>query len=520
MSKQNRLMIIGITILGILVIGATFAIWLVSDKQTGYNKITAGCVNISFNNGNGTLSFENAAPMSDEDGLELTGYTFTLRNNCNSEVSYLLNLDLFNVANQTNLSTSEIKLAIDNKVPRKIAYYDDTAKNSASAYGAKTLTSGKLAARTSETHTVKMWVDVNTTTQNAVFSNRLFVMASPNLTVPELASDDCFIMDPSDSGLIRYYLAASPSCPDNVIVPNTINGNAVTYVDRGAFLDGNVITWERSDGNGLDVVVIDEDNYDDIEDVITYLFDNSISNKGVIGLSSIDTYNIYKLSEYTDWDDLIADYDWYPTHNQCVDSGCGTGYEVLNVPTDNVNLASLYNQFIDVDIDIIIAYARTNGRSLWDQDSSAVNHYIESIDFSKCLSLEGFDSDIAFKDDNLERVEFPNNPLMYFESNAFCYAGLNSLYLPTYDVTVGNTAFLYNNITHLELYGSDSFIIGRSSFANNQISSLVVNSDISFGMSINNSQKPFRDNPLTSSGITIGYNINNTVGDFIDINNP
>ncbi len=513
-------MIVWVTVLGILLIGATFASWLVSRKQTNFNTLNSSCVDISFTNGSGTISFQNTAPITDEQGLNQTGYTFTIRNNCDTEMPYQLNLDIFNVANQTNLTTSEIKLAVDNYVPRKIVYFEDTAKGDKTATGAKNLISGKIAAKSSETHTVKMWVDENTTTQNAVFSNRLFVMASPNLTVPEVASEDCFIMNADEPEAVDYYMSARPDCPNNVIVPSSINGTPIERLNNRSFIDVNVLTWYHSDTDMVDVIVLDEENYNTISNTITYLFDTSIADNGYIGESNTANYTIYKFSEYPNWDSYLEEHSYgYMTHD-LIDGGGATKFKAFNIPLD-YDLQDLYDQFADKDIDVISANPRGN-RSIASTSPEDVPHYLESIDLSRCTSLEAIEAYVAFYNLNLTKVEFPNNTTLPYSDTfdftdySFAYNHLNQVFLPIKTGYVG-LAFQHNDITHLELYSTETIKLKSNAFRYNQIASLEVNSTVGFSGSISNTNKPFRDNPLTAAGITIGYNSTNTVGDFIAV---
>ena len=523
MSKRNKLMIIWVAVLSILVIGATFASWLITNKQTNFNTINSSCINVSFGSGNGSISLQNTAPMTDAQGLATTGYTFTLRNNCNTEVAYQLNLDIFNVANQTNLSSSELKLAIDNYVPRKVVYFDDTAKGDSSASSAKNLISGTIPAKTSETHTVKRWVDENTTTQNAVFSNRLFVMASPNLTVPEVASDDCFIMDQSDPGRILFYL--SGYCPNNVIIPNEINGEPVTSVARSAFWDTNVITWYDQDNLTVDLIVLDEANYNDISNTLSHWLDDSLErNGGIIMNAEATAYNIYKRSEYTNWDTLVENYDWQDyILNDSLDS-LFTGMYVkrLNIPL-NPDFEELFDSSIrDIDVvDFLSADAR-NVNSIWHEDlnnqgSFAVSYYLESIDFSRCLSLETMEALVAYGNDNLTKVEFPNNSTFSFDNMSFASNSLTQAFIPTNTTNLKN-AFYDNDITHVELYSTNTLVLnGPNAYYNNPVTSLTVNSTVTFSPNITSTRKPFINTPLTAAGITIGHNSTNTVSDFINV---
>ena len=522
MSKKNKLLVIGICALTLLLIGTSFAVWLVRQKQSTFNTITAGCIDITFTNGTGTLSFQNAAPITDAQGLALTGYTFTVRNNCNSEVSYLLNLDLFNVDNQTNLTTDNIKLAIDNKVPRKLTFYDDIAKNDTNAYGAKTLTTGTLAGKASESHTVKMWVDENTTTQNAVFSNRLFAQAGPDLTVPQVANDDCFIMD--GNGKILVYKTGY--CPNDVIIPNVIQGQTVNGIRAGAFVDSNVITYYDQDTN-VDFIILDEKNYNAIVDKLTYLIHLQLDNEGYYDSGVPTTYAFYKASEYEHWDDITYDPNIVLGMMDFLD-GQSTGNYVhrLNIPI-TVNDGSLEEQdsgnsywwtpyYIVENIGDYTIFDMENLNDGLGYEITGVEpeRYLHSIDFSRCTQLNEIGGESIAFNKNLVRIDLPNNTSFNrIRDFAFTSNGLTEFFIPTYTRIIDGNALYENNLTYIELYSANPLTIKDYAFSYNNITSLVVNSTITVNSS-HDIYKPFAQNPLQLSGVTIGHNSTNVATDF------
>ena len=519
MKKKNKLMIIGICLLTLLLVGTSFATWLIRKKQTTFNKITAGCIDITFTNGNGTLNLQNAAPITDSQGLALTGYTFTVRNNCNSEVSYLLNIDLFNVANQTNLTTDNIKLAIDNKVPRRLTYYDTATVNDNSAYGAKTLSTGTLAGKASETHTIKMWVDENTTAQNAVFSNRLFIQAGPSLTVPQVAADDCFIMD--GNGKILVYKTAY--CPNDVIIPNEIQGQTVTRIGAGAFVDSNVISVFDEDTN-VDFIVLDEDNYTTIVNKITYLINLSLNTDGYYDSGSSTTYAFYRASEYEHWDDITYDPNVVFGMMDFLDgSSSGNFVHRLNIPitvndgsvevADSGNTMWWTPYYIIENIGDYTIFEIDDIRQALGKDEINVEpeHYLHSIDLSRCTQLNYIDGKAIIYNDNLVRIELPNNTsFSRIYDFAFIKNGLTEFFVPTYTSRIDDSALSSNNLTYIELYSANSLTLGGHVFSDNNISSLVVNSTVT----TNAQNKPFANTSLQSSGITIGHNSTNVASDF------
>ena len=508
MNKKVRFLTIGLIAVLILTISSTLAGWVVNEKQTNYNNIKAGCINLSFSSGTGSLTLQNATPMTDSQGLNLTGYTFTVKNNCNSEVSYLLNLDMFNVAGSTNLTAGEIKLAIDNQVPRKLSMYDNTAKNDNTAYGAKNLYSGKLAAKSSDTHTIKMWVDESVVSQNAVFSNRLFTMANPNLTVPVVPDDDCFIMD--GNGTILMYKTAL--CPNKIIVPNVIQNQTVTGIGYSAFVDANVLTVYHDDIDTLDFIILDEEHYSTISSILTAIIQKDMNDNGAIE-GNIANYAIYQASTYANWNDFDPSIlGFIGTIDDFTGQSTGVNSHRLNVPLD-----------LDVDefwdcwgVFFEEALATDIGDTYGMYQSQLLPYeperYLEYIDLSRCTSLTSLECNAINGNYNLTNVELPNNSTFEIKSEALYLNGLTKAFIPTHATTIGSRAYKDNAISYVELYSTNNLSIDTDAFLNNNISNLVVNSTVT------TIGKPFNNNQLTSAGITIGYNSTNTASDFITIN--
>ena len=520
MNKKVKLLIIGTILVAIIGISSSLALWVIDKKQTSFNAIKTGCIDLSFSNGSGTLSLENTLPITDADGLNLTGYTFTVRNNCNGEIAYLLNLDLFNVSEGTNLTTDEIKVAVDNKVPRRLSLYEDTTVGDADAYGAKTLYAGKLGAKESDTHTIKMWVDESSIKENAYFSNRLFTMANPNLTVPEVANDDCFIMD--GNGKILMYKTAY--CPSKVIIPSTIQNQTVTGVAEGAFRDANVVTIYNSSEQKVDFVILDETNYDTLESIINGIVNLDVQNNGGVEHGLVPNYAIYKSSEYSNW----SSFNPGLLNNQYQDEKIdGSLYNVsnshrLNIPLDlDANdyynaLNSSQNGFIaytfDTNYNCSSCYYSGNGPT-----NNLIAHYLESIDFSRCTSLQSLDQYAIAYNGSLTTVEIPNNSGFTFENSCLTYNNINRALIPTGASAIKTSAYNHNNISYVELYSTNSLALYPSAFENNNVSNLVVNSNIDVSNVVGYTL-PFANNPLISTGIVIGLNSNNTAADFINVN--
>ena len=78
MNKKTKVAIIGVIALVLVTIGASYAYWLITRTQQGENVITTGCLDITLN-GSGDITLSNQIPMSDEEGMKLMPYTFTVK---------------------------------------------------------------------------------------------------------------------------------------------------------------------------------------------------------------------------------------------------------------------------------------------------------------------------------------------------------------------------------------------------------------------------------------------------------
>ena len=92
-NKKVVYTIIGIVSVLLVALAVTYAYWLVTKTQTGENEITAGCLDISISGEKNDIELTNQFPMSDEDGMKLVPYEFTVTNNCNTSVDYQIALE-------------------------------------------------------------------------------------------------------------------------------------------------------------------------------------------------------------------------------------------------------------------------------------------------------------------------------------------------------------------------------------------------------------------------------------------
>jgi len=190
-NKKITIAILSVIVLVLVMIGITYAYWLVTRTQTKENVISTGCIDINLTNEANDIVLTSQYPMSDEEGMELVPYTFTISNTCNNSVNYEIALESMGTEENV-LSDSTIKAVLNENVPRKLAYYDVVDPTVAEAYESHALEAGTLEGSgdegASKTYNLRLWVDANAdiSEMNKTFASKISVTASnkePNLSI-------------------------------------------------------------------------------------------------------------------------------------------------------------------------------------------------------------------------------------------------------------------------------------------------------------------------------------------------
>ncbi len=91
-KKYIIISVIVISISIIALIGTSYALLTMSIEGEKEISLTAGILKVDFSEGN-NINLDNAAPMSDTQGLKTTPYTFTITNTGNIDAYYHISLE-------------------------------------------------------------------------------------------------------------------------------------------------------------------------------------------------------------------------------------------------------------------------------------------------------------------------------------------------------------------------------------------------------------------------------------------
>ncbi len=174
-------------VLAIGMFGVSFALWSLSVPQTTTNTFTSGCLKLTLTDDTSkkAINLSNQYPISDGDAAKLTPYSFTITNNCSTEESYQVDLNIMNTstldANYVKYQYDSTSAAILGQATASSVY--NNFGGSLKALSAKRLSTGTIVGNGTQTHTLKLWIDANTplneSTQSKQFDAKIVVIATP-----------------------------------------------------------------------------------------------------------------------------------------------------------------------------------------------------------------------------------------------------------------------------------------------------------------------------------------------------
>ena len=217
------LMVISILLIGSIIIGTSYSMWVKTAIQKEQNIVNSSCFDIEFTESS-DINLTNAIPISDEAGLKKKPYTFTLKNTCNMNSKVTIALD---VLSTSTMSSSAIKTSLTkgNKsgTPTLLTSLDKKADVDISgAKEAYILGTDIIGANNSKSYSLYLWMDEAVTVAEASksFSSKVVIVNTateeePPLTLAEkvaaLATTDTTQIATDDPDNNIRYIGANPN---------------------------------------------------------------------------------------------------------------------------------------------------------------------------------------------------------------------------------------------------------------------------------------------------------------------
>ena len=265
------LMVISILLIGSIIIGTSYSMWVKTTIQKEQNIVDSSCFDIEFTESS-NINLTNAMPISDEAGLKKKPYTFTLKNTCNNNSKVSIALD---VLNTSTMSSSAIKTSLTkgDKSGRPKLLTSLDKKDEVDISGAKEayiLGTDIIGANKSKSYSLYLWMDEAVTIAEASksFSSKVVIVNTATEEevpleklvneVTTLAATDItnFATDDPDNNI--RYIGANPN--------NYVYFNCSDYSNQS---DSTCEKWRiigvfknmtKSDGSKEDLVKIIKDD--------------------------------------------------------------------------------------------------------------------------------------------------------------------------------------------------------------------------------------------------------------------
>ena len=211
-KKNNKFILIflGILLTLSVLIGISYAYYMVTASQTNKNRLASSCISISLTNEKNDITLNNAYPITDSEGKKLTPYQFTITNTCNIFISYNVNLEMLE---GTDLSADYIKTMVNSEAPYILSSLDSASTTIDKSTESRTLAQGSLGSNDSVDYSLRLWMDENTPlndeTQDKSLISKIVVVAQPSTYKP---SD--YVTTLHDAILVNEYQVKTP---DNAI---------------------------------------------------------------------------------------------------------------------------------------------------------------------------------------------------------------------------------------------------------------------------------------------------------------
>ena len=203
--KSKKIVILALALLFLISIGISYAYWRYAVMQTKENNLTSSCLSISLTEESDAINLEKAYPITDEEGMDLTPYTFTIKNTCNSFISYEVALGILE---ESDLSSSYIAAVLNTNEIKKLNEYPEVEIEGYKE--GRLLQTGSLSYEDEETYSLRIWMDESVTMDDIESMNKaLYSKIVVTATVKKYSPVEEGFTTLADAMLVNEYQSTS-----------------------------------------------------------------------------------------------------------------------------------------------------------------------------------------------------------------------------------------------------------------------------------------------------------------------
>ena len=182
MIKRNKKLGLLITILTLflMMIGVSYAYWQFLKIDDKTNTATSGCFEMELINQANEINLTNTYPITDEEGLKLKPFSFTIHNKCSIFAHYYVTLEALE---GTTLDSKWVAVKVNSDAITTLDKYKTTTTKLDGSVNSHILAEGYLGADDSVDYSVSFWMDedvtINDDVMNKVFKSKIIVVSEP-----------------------------------------------------------------------------------------------------------------------------------------------------------------------------------------------------------------------------------------------------------------------------------------------------------------------------------------------------
>ena len=181
MQRKSKLSLI---ILGLFIIlasiGLSYAYWKSSSIGDKSNNVTSGCFNLEMTDQKDEINLGSTYPITDEEGLKLKPFSFTLKNTCTIFAHYYVNMEMLE---GTTLNSRFVAVRVNNEAINTLDTYKVASTTINASTESRTIAEGYLSAGDSVDYTISFWMDedatINDDVMNKVFKSKIIINSEP-----------------------------------------------------------------------------------------------------------------------------------------------------------------------------------------------------------------------------------------------------------------------------------------------------------------------------------------------------
>ena len=178
-KKKNLFITLGVIGALLLVVGITYAYWILTKQQTGENVVNTACLSMDIESESDDITLDKTYPILDSEGRKLKPYKFSVHNKCSDMATYQINLEsLSKVLEANRLSPNYLKVKLNEVgqegIEKVLGETSPTDTTIANTYEAHKLMSGYLEGNETKNFELRIWMHEKVTVENIDSMNKEF----------------------------------------------------------------------------------------------------------------------------------------------------------------------------------------------------------------------------------------------------------------------------------------------------------------------------------------------------------